>query len=231
MLGDDVFNDLDTFLQSSGFEYEPKLGHLADTKRCLVQRLVERIQGGYANLCCGDLYDFVQDLKNAQLLDQEDPDGESCFEVASRVVKYQLAYASVSELDGIWQRALNLSFVERPSEASKKARSFFAHVGRSYLQGFFPECVVMCRSVLESEFTAEIATDDCIEVLGSRGSLPFDLADRIAVAARKGRLTGAGVDASNRVRKLGNEAIHRNPGKFGETDARDAILASMPSTT
>lgn len=103
----------------------------------------------------------------------------------------------------------------RRGRPSGRGQSFLKRVGRCYLYGFDAKCVVMCRSVLDAELEAEIAADDCIDILGAdrrpiRDGAPlFDLVDRIAVAFKLARISAKGRDAATRVREDGNHAVHR----------------------
>jgi hypothetical protein len=115
----------------------------------------------------------------------------------------------------------------RPEVATPRGDAFFSRVYHSYLCGFAPECVVMCRAVIESELAAEISTDDCIQVLGARRQPNYDLCDRIAVARKQERLSFEGAKAANEVRELGNRVVHRDPGNVGLDDAKRAIYSSL----
>jgi hypothetical protein len=102
-------------------------------------------------------------------------------------------------------------------EASWRARAFLQRVSRCYLYGFNAECVVMCRSVLESEFEAEVPNDDCITALGDpvrrdRKNRPiFDFNDRTRAAVILKRITAEVAQLSDDVREDGRDAVHRWP--------------------
>lgn len=106
-----------------------------------------------------------------------------------------------------------LSLLTRGFGPSPRTRRFLFRVTQCYLYGFDVECLAMCRGALEAELEAEISTDDCITHLGSRGRRreqpSYSLIDRIAVARALGRFTPEQEELAHRVRKEGNEAVHR----------------------
>ncbi len=99
----------------------------------------------------------------------------------------------------------------------------------------------MCRSVLQAAFDAEISDEQCRQVLGRAegakrtSSSPFDLADRIAVAKRSGRISGSAAAKAAAIRAAGNVVIHEHPRPSEDTffiisDMMDVISELMVAT-
>lgn len=114
---------------------------------------------------------------------------------------------------------------------SKRAASFLDRATRLYLWGFDPECVIMCRAVLEAALTSrlEVEVDDAapnldnlLRIAGGRKILHgFERAKN-----RKGwRATkGSPLWRAERLKWAGNEVLHQQPevAASRSTDIKDA---------
>jgi hypothetical protein len=114
-------------------------------------------------------------------------------------------------IDRASRRMLDLLPLLECLEPSRPAAQFLQRVSRCYIYGFDSECAILCRSVLDAEFVSLVSNDECIEVLGSRRSLQFNLTDRIATALKKGSITFEGGEAAREVTGLGNKLVHATP--------------------
>lgn len=118
---------------------------------------------------------------------------------------------------------------------SDRARDFLQRVARCYLFGFDSECIVMCRAVLDQEFSAEIAGDD-VEVWWKwykstpngkkdrREQTPHNLGGRIDAAEYKGRLNPEECHDAHKVQRDGNVAVHQRPSG---ADPLDYIVKTL----
>ena len=101
---------------------------------------------------------------------------------------------------------------------SARSREFLKRVSLCYLFGFDTECIVMCRSVLDAAFEAEISTDDCIYVLGwtdkrstnQQGQPLYTLSERLRVAEKTERIDNTTQKLAKEIIKHGNRAVHRD---------------------
>jgi hypothetical protein len=135
----------------------------------------------------------------------------------SEALQYCLGRDAVEMVTTAEQRIWRLLLLTQQFQPSKRAAAFLRRVSRCYVYGFDPECAVMCRSVLQAAFDAEISDDHCQQVLGrAKGikrtnSSPFDLADRIAVARKLGRISESSALKAAAIRAAGNVVIHEHP--------------------
>ena len=170
----------------------------------------------------GDLAsDHSQPLHEAVagLNDGNDPQHRSDPAVVtlSEALQYCLGRDAVEMVATAEQRIWRLLLLTQQFQPSKRAAAFLRRVSRCYVYGFDPECAVMCRSVLQAAFDAEISDEDCQQVLGrAKGikrtnSSPFDLADRVAVARKKGRISDSSTTKAAAIRAAGNVVIHEHP--------------------
>jgi hypothetical protein len=129
----------------------------------------------------------------------------------------ELALDFSDMLDGGATRMLHLWACLLEGAPSPKCLAFLRRVSRCYVWGFEPECIIMCRSALEAAFDAEVATDECIGVLGDehrprRDGVPvYDLYDRVNVAKEKGYIDSEAKAKADRIREAGNAMVHRRP--------------------
>lgn len=116
---------------------------------------------------------------------------------------------------------------------SPRAASFLDRATRLYLWGFDPECVIMCRAVLEAALTSRLAgdvdvddaapnLDNLLRIAGGRKVLAgFERADnRKGWRAKK----GSPLWRAERLKWAGNEILHQRPEVAGSraTDIKDA---------
>lgn len=116
---------------------------------------------------------------------------------------------------------------------SPRAATFLDRATRLYLWGFDPECVIMCRAVLEAALTARLADDvdrddpapnldNLLRIAGGRKVLDgFERAkNRKGWRARK----GSPLWRAERLKWAGNEVLHQRPEVVGSrsTDIQDA---------
>jgi len=118
---------------------------------------------------------------------------------------------------------------------SDHARNFLQRVARCYLFGFDSECIVMCRAVLDQEFSAEIAGDDVEDwwvwykstpngKTDRRERAPHTLGGRIDAAEYKGRLRPEEGCAAHKVKNDGDKAVHQRPSG---ADPLDYIVKTL----
>lgn len=142
----------------------------------------------------------------------------------NRVVEEAIAWDVLSLFAVAEERIWHLMAWSQDCEFSPRAEAFLARVSRCYLYGLDAETAILCRSVLDAEFEAEIPNDRCIDKLG----LPtkqrrFGLADRIAVAAMTGRIDDRMAEWARDVKKVGDRAVHAWP-------AAESVEALLPKT-
>lgn len=133
-----------------------------------------------------------------------------------------LAYTAVDELlPRAQKRAGNLVALMAARELSPRAAAFLDRATTSYLWGFDPECLVMCRSVLEAAFTTRLEESEVIdsdvpppglEVLirlaGENQLLPgFQKGGRRGWSARR----GTPLWRAERIRWSANRIVHDQP--------------------
>lgn len=116
---------------------------------------------------------------------------------------------------------------------STRAASFLDRATRLYLWGFDPECVIMCRAVLEAALASRLADDldaddaapnldNLLRIAGGRKILQgFERAkNRKGWRARK----GSPLWRAERLKWAGNEVLHQRPevAASRSTDIKDA---------
>ncbi len=98
-----------------------------------------------------------------------------------------------------------------PSDATQK---FLGRLSRCYIWGFDPECVILCRAVLDTAFEKRVDYEICEKHCEHRSRGRFSLDDRID-AAQKEKIIDKNIAKKARtVKTQGNEAVHRRPDKI-----------------
>ena len=109
-----------------------------------------------------------------------------------------LASESVDKAEDGATRLMDLWGLVIGAKPCSASVQFLRRVSRCYVWGFDTECIILCRSVLDTTFH-ELRPD-----------LP-DLAAKIMDVANAGRISRSVVRAATDVRQVGNKAIHYEP--------------------
>ena len=118
----------------------------------------------------------------------------------------------MSDLEDKAQRVVDLLAVLLEDQPSGRAAAYLQRVARCYIEGLDPECLVMCRAVLDSVFEEAVSTADVKGILPSeriKGSV--QLAHRIEAAERLGRINKSVAQLAKTIKDAGNDAIHSIP--------------------
>ena len=124
-------------------------------------------------------------------------------EVALERIEIGLAFTYSTAVRSRAERAMDLSELfleERPGEPALR---FLRRLTRCYVTGFLPECVMLCRAILEN------ALKEAFERTGEQ--LPEKQRDRIDRAYDLKWLSYDGKRAAHDVWTRGNKAIHDDP--------------------
>ncbi len=109
--------------------------------------------------------------------------------IHDEVVQDFFKYA-IASVDGNVGRFWKLVQVAETMEPTPRTAAFLRSVSRCYLAGFDSECIVMCRSVLDAAFDAEIPRDECGD--------DYSLASKMDVACRSRRISYEAAKAAQR---------------------------------
>jgi len=169
---------------------------------------------------------LVDRLRNQRYFDPDDwdgpglpaPDGLRCLPDAGEPLNYvcewlflNLFERAIPACEEGAYRLLELSMLAIEAVPAEPTLDFLRRVSRCYVSGFEPECVILCRSVLDSAFREVFDDDFCRSVLDARGEDEYSLCSRIRAAHKSMRISDAVQDAAFRVKYKGNEAVHHNP--------------------
>ena len=149
------------------------------------------------------------------------------FELLQEHICITFGWEAMGILSTARERFRNLLMLLRDRRPSLPAKGFLQRVARCYLLGFDPECVVMCRAVLDCEFSDRVVDDDkvsewwewykdTLEGRKYRGKKPpyGQLWARIQAARYTGLITEENCTAADKVRLDGNDAVHAGPANY-----------------
>ena len=102
---------------------------------------------------------------------------------------------------------LRLTIVAAPA---KPTADFLRRVSRCYLWGFDAECVILCRSALDTAFRERMSDEMCESGLEPT-QRRFSLADWIKAAFKKKLINYDEKEAAFSVKERGDKAVHYDP--------------------
>lgn len=123
-----------------------------------------------------------------------------------------LAWDAVGKIENGAFRLLDLWSVAVRAKPHPVSVSFLRHVSRCYVWGFDSECIMLCRSVLDTTFQ-ELRPEI------------YRMDERIDSVAEAGLISAETADAAHRVRVRANKAIHHEPDI--RVSARDVIRDAL----
>jgi hypothetical protein len=134
-----------------------------------------------------------------------------------------LAQKAINRTDEGTKRMFQLYGLVLQTHPSPATQKFLSRLGRCYIWGFDPECVMLCRSVIDTAF-GEAVSDDLCEKHPRDGRVRLDLAHKIWIACEEGMIDKSTQRIADCVRLRGNTAIH------GQPDATKDVFGTIRDT-
>ncbi|HUT45104.1 MAG TPA: hypothetical protein VMX36_02415 [Sedimentisphaerales bacterium] len=91
--------------------------------------------------------------------------------------------------------------------------SFLQRVGRCFIWGFDPECIILCRGVLDAAFRDAVSDDVCMTIYPNRKpeDRDFGLANRIVAAYKSNLIDKPTKIMAFAIKTRGDKAVHYDP--------------------
>ena len=101
------------------------------------------------------------------------------------------------------------------SVPSLPTQQFLGRLSRCYVWGFDPECVILCRAVIDTGFYHFVSDDICEKhrefQKDTKGQHYYTLANRIKASFQEGIIDREIREKAFRIKDRGDEAVHRQP--------------------
>jgi hypothetical protein len=120
-----------------------------------------------------------------------------------------MSWEAINKIEEGASRILRLYRLVLCSAPSKPTQQFLGRLSRCFIWGFDPECVILCRAVVDRAFKDAITDKICENHLGERER--YDLSDRIEAARKEGLIDDEIKNKAYTVRIRGNKAVHEQP--------------------
>ena len=95
------------------------------------------------------------------------------------------------------------------SAPSKPTQQFLGRLSRCFIWGFDPECVILCRAVIDTAFNNNKIDRICEKHFGKRER--YNLSDRIEASWKEGLIDKDIAKKAGNIRWRGNKAVHNQP--------------------
>jgi hypothetical protein len=118
----------------------------------------------------------------------------------------KLSWKAMEKIKEGANRIFNLYNLVLSSPPSRPTLDYLSRLSRCYIWGFDPECVILCRSILDSAFRKKILDNICED-----NQFDYDLKMGIDTAIEKGLINDKTGKLAHSVRIRGNKAIHNQP--------------------
>jgi hypothetical protein len=138
-------------------------------------------------------------------------------EIATGRIQEMVAWEFCTSTAEMAARVLELSNEVVLGEPNEAVRRYLKRLSRAFVLGLFPECVMLCRSVLENALRQRFDMEEEM--------VKPDLKRKIQFARTKGWISEADAVSAHDVRNRGNTAVHNDPEVTAEV--LDTIQKTM----
>ena len=183
-----------------------------------VDRLARTLLRGSAELVQPRNNDSITDAfswDQVQWLANVDP-------ISARVlerVEIDVAWEYSVDTRGMAHRCLELTRLVIAAQPNESVMRFLRRVSRCYIAGFRPECVMLCRAVVENALVEKFRRKKLPLPATAEGQ--SSMRSRIDAAVRFGFISKIAADDLWSIWKLGSKAAHEDP------DATEDVLATI----
>lgn len=125
----------------------------------------------------------------------------------------KLAWDGVGSIREGALRTLKLWGLLVDLQPSGSTLSFLQRVGRCFIWGFDPECIIVCRGAIDTAFRDAVSDDVCMSIYPDRkaGDKEFGLANRIVAAYKTKLIDKPTKKLAFEVKNRGDKAVHHDP--------------------
>jgi hypothetical protein len=124
-------------------------------------------------------------------------------------LRIEVAYDSVDRINDAAERCLDLTRSVLAAQPAENVAKFIQRLGRCYVSGFLPECVIICRGVLENAVRERFDRAGVPLPATSQGVSP--MRQRLEWAVKAKWLSAAASKDAMVVWQRGNTAVHDDP--------------------
>jgi len=123
-----------------------------------------------------------------------------------------ISWEAVGKIEEGASRIFQLYNLVLRSQPSKPTQQFLARLSRCFIWGFDPECVILCRAVIDTAFKDRITPEICEKHFGKpRHKYDFSLSDRIQGALNEEIIDEDIAKKARTVKTRGDTAVHKQP--------------------
>lgn len=141
-------------------------------------------------------------------------DDESPLKLVWEKFIIDISYDAIGKIEVGASRIFQLCQLVLSSPPSDTTQKFLGRLSRCYIWGFDPECVILCRAVLDTAFEKRVSYEICEKHCKHRSRGRFSLDDRIDAAQKEKIIDKKIAKKARTVKTQGNEAVHRRPDRI-----------------
>jgi hypothetical protein len=124
-------------------------------------------------------------------------------------LQISLARELIPDTEAMAHRCIDITREVLFREPNESVRRFVARLTRCFVAGYLPECVMLCRAVLENAVT-ELSTALKLKAIPNKDGF-IGMSSRLDALLQAGRLDDKSRQQAQIVWKRGNTAVHKDP--------------------
>jgi hypothetical protein len=136
----------------------------------------------------------------------------------------ELAHDAIERIGSGSVRMLELSQLIVDANPPTPTLNYLRRISACFIWGFDAECIILCRSALDTAFREKVSDEICEQVFNAAEERDFGLLARIMAAHRRGMISDGTRDTAVRVKDRGDKAVHYDP------DATKDVLGTVRDT-
>ncbi len=154
----------------------------------------------------GAIHKFRDDFVRSDPRDKESP-----LRLIWERISIDLAQEVIGKICLGADRVFELFRMVLKTHPSEETQQFLGRLARCYIWGFDPECVILCRSVLDTAFQKNISDDICKKYYSEKDVEFFTLNERIKAAFKEGLINQNTRKLALKIKWDGDNAVHNRP--------------------
>src|SRR4030042_24154 len=178
-----------------------------------ISELIKRINDiANMDIPSDERYKLIRDL--AKECPPDPQDDESPLKLVWEKFIIDISYDAIGKIEEGAARIFQLYKLVLRSIPSPSTQQFLGRLSRCYIWGFDPECVILCRCVIDTAFKDRVTYEICEKHFEKRRKRKYDfsLSDRIRAAQKEKIIDKEIAKKARRVKTRGDKAVHNQPG-------------------
>ena len=121
-----------------------------------------------------------------------------------------MSWEAIGKIEEGASRIFQLYKLVLSSDPSESTQKFLSRLSRCFVWGFDPECIILCRAVIDTAFRDTVSDEVCEKHFG-KNRYEFTLSNKIQAAHKERIINDQIKNKAFRIKNRGDKAVHYQP--------------------